>query len=296
MSSTQAAELVGEISRRVERARAPHRPRPPGAQLAGAALAQAGLLLAQEPRPRRPALGRATATSPRPSAAIPTSSATARCCPRVGGGEAAPRAGELAELGVWTSEREREAMIIERDADDVARCFALERAALRARLRAGVRGRDHRADLRRRVRRVRHRADARMGAAAGAPRPAPFEGMLPVRAAARAAPTGAAGADRPALAPRAGARAGPARRRAATAGASGGSSTSRARSCAASAPARRCASATPSTCAWRAWTRSAGASTWCPRRDGHANAAAEPGRAEPINAPRRCQAAARSTI
>jgi ribonuclease R len=45
----------------------------------------------------------------------------------VGGGEPAPRAGELVELGVWTSEREREAMIIERDSDDVARCFALER-------------------------------------------------------------------------------------------------------------------------------------------------------------------------
>jgi len=45
----------------------------------------------------------------------------------VGNGEAAPRAGELVELGVWTSEREREAMIIERDADDVVRCFALER-------------------------------------------------------------------------------------------------------------------------------------------------------------------------
>jgi ribonuclease R len=46
----------------------------------------------------------------------------------VGGGEAAPRAGELVELGAWTSERERDAMTIERDADDVARCFALERA------------------------------------------------------------------------------------------------------------------------------------------------------------------------
>jgi ribonuclease R len=44
----------------------------------------------------------------------------------VGAGERAPRAGELAELGVWTSEREREAMTIERDADDVASCFALE--------------------------------------------------------------------------------------------------------------------------------------------------------------------------
>ncbi len=45
----------------------------------------------------------------------------------VGGGEPAPRAGELVELGAWSSEREREAMVIERDADDVARCFALER-------------------------------------------------------------------------------------------------------------------------------------------------------------------------
>ncbi len=45
----------------------------------------------------------------------------------VGGGEAAPRGGELAELGVWASECEREAMMIERDADDVAECFDLER-------------------------------------------------------------------------------------------------------------------------------------------------------------------------
>ena len=46
----------------------------------------------------------------------------------VGGGESAHRAGELSELGTWTSDREREAMTIERDADDVARSFALERA------------------------------------------------------------------------------------------------------------------------------------------------------------------------
>jgi ribonuclease R len=44
----------------------------------------------------------------------------------VGAGESAPRAGELVELGAWTSEREREAMKIERDGDDVACCFALE--------------------------------------------------------------------------------------------------------------------------------------------------------------------------
>jgi ribonuclease R len=49
----------------------------------------------------------------------------------LGTGEAPPRGGELQALGEWTSEREREAMIIERDADDVARCFALEQALYR---------------------------------------------------------------------------------------------------------------------------------------------------------------------
>jgi ribonuclease R len=46
----------------------------------------------------------------------------------LGGREPAPRAGELAELGEWASEREREAMKIERGGDDLARCFALEQA------------------------------------------------------------------------------------------------------------------------------------------------------------------------
>jgi ribonuclease R len=45
----------------------------------------------------------------------------------VGEGERQPRAGELVELGAWTSERERDAMVIERDGDDIASCFALER-------------------------------------------------------------------------------------------------------------------------------------------------------------------------
>ena len=44
----------------------------------------------------------------------------------VGGGEPAPRARELVELGAWASERERAALAVEREADDVARCFALE--------------------------------------------------------------------------------------------------------------------------------------------------------------------------
>jgi ribonuclease R len=45
----------------------------------------------------------------------------------VGGGEDAPRAGTLDEAAEWTSARERDAMVIERDADDIARCFLLER-------------------------------------------------------------------------------------------------------------------------------------------------------------------------
>jgi len=45
----------------------------------------------------------------------------------VGGGEEPPRASTLPEAGEWTSARERDAMVVERDADDVARCFLLER-------------------------------------------------------------------------------------------------------------------------------------------------------------------------
>jgi ribonuclease R len=43
----------------------------------------------------------------------------------VGAGEPAPVAGELAELGEWTSFRERESVDVERAADDIARCFLL---------------------------------------------------------------------------------------------------------------------------------------------------------------------------
>lgn len=44
----------------------------------------------------------------------------------VGGGERQPRAGDMAGLGEWTSDRERQAMVLERDGDDIALCFALE--------------------------------------------------------------------------------------------------------------------------------------------------------------------------
>jgi ribonuclease R len=45
----------------------------------------------------------------------------------VGGGEEAPRAGDMEEAGAWSSARERDALTIERQADRVARCFLLER-------------------------------------------------------------------------------------------------------------------------------------------------------------------------
>jgi ribonuclease R len=46
----------------------------------------------------------------------------------VTGDEPAPKAAWVAEAGPWSSAREREAMSIERDADDIARCFLLERS------------------------------------------------------------------------------------------------------------------------------------------------------------------------
>ena len=45
----------------------------------------------------------------------------------ISGDAVAPEASWVAAAGPWTSAREREAMTIERDADDVARCFLLER-------------------------------------------------------------------------------------------------------------------------------------------------------------------------
>jgi ribonuclease R len=44
----------------------------------------------------------------------------------IGAGESAPKRSAMPEAGEWTSGRERDAMVIERDADDIARCFLLE--------------------------------------------------------------------------------------------------------------------------------------------------------------------------
>jgi ribonuclease R len=58
----------------------------------------------------------------------------------VGGGEEAPRANTLEEAAEWTSGRERDAMKIERAADDVARAFLLERRLFERQLPAAFDG------------------------------------------------------------------------------------------------------------------------------------------------------------
>jgi ribonuclease R len=95
----------------------------------------------------------------------------------LGEGEVQPRASELAELGAWTSEREREAMQLERDADDVARCFVLERLLVR-----DGPGQVFEGEITGLIGAGAFLAFADSGDLGGAGPPAPpFEGMLPVR-------------------------------------------------------------------------------------------------------------------
>jgi ribonuclease R len=125
MSPSQAAELMGEISRGVEA----------HVRRAGGRAALTSLLLrtlqqaAYSPKNSGHA-GLGTAyychfTSP--IRRYPDLVCHRALLSAVGGGERAPRAAGMGELAEWTSDRERAAMTIERDADDVARCFALER-------------------------------------------------------------------------------------------------------------------------------------------------------------------------
>lgn len=157
MSPSQAAELMGEISRRVEAhvhgvaTRGERRPGRPRRGSVASGQADAGGAL-PGPSGGRAALTSLILRTLQQAAYSPKNGGhaglgTAYYChftspirrypdlvchrallSAVGGGERAPRAAGLGDLAEWTSDRERAAMKIERDADDVARCFALERA------------------------------------------------------------------------------------------------------------------------------------------------------------------------
>jgi ribonuclease R len=163
MSPSQAAELLGELSRRVQlhleqvlRARAHARATPPSQpgspsplpsqrgspsldapaqSWSGGRLALTSLVLRslQQAYYSPTNLGHAGLGSDcychftSPIRRYPDLVCHRALLSALGEHEPAPQAGALQQLGVWTSERERYAMTIERDADDVARCFALER-------------------------------------------------------------------------------------------------------------------------------------------------------------------------
>jgi ribonuclease R len=139
MSRTQAAELLGEISRRVDdhvrrvAARAgagDSKAAPSGGRLALTSLVLRSL---QQAYYSPSNLGHAGLGSQcychftSPIRRYPDLVCHRALLAAVGAQEQPPRSGALAELGTWTSERERAAMVIERDADDLARCFSLER-------------------------------------------------------------------------------------------------------------------------------------------------------------------------
>jgi len=176
MSSSQAADLVGEVSLRIER----HVARTGRGREALSSL----LLRSLKQAYYSPAnLGHAGLHSASychftsPIRRYPDLVCHRALLSAVGGGEHAPRASALAELGTWTSERERAAMMLERAADDVGRCFALERV-----LREGGRGQVFDGEITGLISAGAFVAFAPRGQRASAQGAAPsFEGMLSVR-------------------------------------------------------------------------------------------------------------------
>jgi ribonuclease R len=185
MSSSQAAELMGEISRRIERhvraaaKQATRRARggSAGATSVGpsggrAALTSLLLRTLQQAYYSPKNVGHAGLASTHychftsPIRRYPDLVCHRALLSTVGGDEHAPHVGTLGE---WTSERERYAMRIERDADDIARCFALEQALYAGGWQQSFPGE------------VVGLISAGAFVAFGAPGGSSYEGMLPVR-------------------------------------------------------------------------------------------------------------------
>jgi ribonuclease R len=154
LSPSQAAELMSEVARRIEqhllalaeRARRGPRPGAGARAVAGPGIAPWGgraalrtlvLRALQQARYSPENIGHAGLHSAfychftSPIRRYPDLVCHRALLSAVGARESPPRSGDLHALGLWTSERERDAMAIERDADDVARCFALEQALYR---------------------------------------------------------------------------------------------------------------------------------------------------------------------